>query len=107
MTGIDQLKAELDTSKSNDKVEYYKISNILLAAFLLIQDNIILDDILANDFDKKGVQRHQCIFMIKNTSGKPLKNWILEYHSDQVMVLPNKYNKKISDLRDLINQRFS
>lgn len=107
MGGVNQLKVEVDAGSTDEKIEVYNVADMPLASALLLQSGIELKNILENNFQKKGVTRRQCIFVIENvSSGKPLKEWVLDYHNDKLMVPPNKYIKKINDLRDLINQKF-
>jgi len=105
-SGTKEVEQKVEKPDSEDAVEKYKITDILLAAFLLIQEGITIGDILGNDNSKNEKIRSHKIFVLLNKSGKPFKHWILGYHNDEVLVPPSKFTKKINDLRDLVNQRF-
>lgn len=105
-SGIKEVEKKTEKSESEEQVEEYKITDILLASFLLIQEGITIGDMLGNEKSKNEKVRSHKIFVLRNVSGKSFKYWILGYHNDEILVPPSKFTKKINDLRDLVNQRF-
>lgn len=101
-----EVREQGNIPASEGQVEKYKITDILLAAFLLVQDGIYIDDILGNDQSKNEKIRSHKIFVLGNRTDKTFKQWILGYHNDEVLVSPSKFTKKINALRDLVNQKF-
>lgn len=86
------------------KVNGYKrheLTDIKLTAFLLIQDGIDLVD--AFKFKNESNKKMQFKFVVENKTDIPLKQWILDYQNDKVLVSVRAYNKKLEDLKDIIH----
>ena len=95
-----RIEEELANNITGSKI--VKTTDLVFTAFLLIQKDIKLIDIKRTEKSK-----HQFCFIINNNSSKSIKQWILDYQNNEVLVSIHEYNKKLNDLRDLINSDFN
>lgn len=98
----------MDENKEKDVNENtFQLTDIRLTAFLLSFDDFKLKDVerkIDIKNQKKG-QQNQCVFILINKGTTPAKQWMLDYQNeeDRVKVSIHRYNKKLDDLRDMIN----
>lgn len=88
--------------EKDDVKRLYRLTDINFTAFLLIhKDSFELVD-MTRKFDEIK-RKSQCVFILENKSDIDIKRWILDYQNDKIKVSIHDYNKKLDDLRDLIN----